>query len=451
MSCVLTIETATGRVLYDRQPLPVSLHWAYLYGLLALRVLDGGAREVTIEDICRLPTWTEVQPRSVATSVARHLTTMQTKGFTLIAAPHGGRTRRIGLDPTQVPRVRIDVGRAAFLAWLGVSSDPPPPFEHIEAGRLLVLAETAFEQGMYAEAETRALKALALGPGVDQRLRGLALVAWVRTINAPYDEGWAAVQVLQTHLKLFQARSEDVQPSPGAEALVWLQTGRFHMRKQQARRAREAYSRAAKLLTPEHHREWGAVESGLGYLAQQSGQLDEAERRYRAALEQFSKGRWPWAMHVQYNNLAAVCFNLHSELEEKEPETAAEWLNAAVRWSHDAMEFAREMDYGGAVDLETNLAYAARLQGDYEAAKEWIRRARGVVSASESTTDLACIEAEQAELHEALGNRAAAISTLHQAVLLLHQVGTDTWTTAAEDRLAQLEGRVPLGKPLKLW
>ena len=115
------------------------------------------------------------------------------------------------------------------------------------------------------------------------------------------------------------------------------------------------------------------------------------------------------------------------------------------------MEFAREMDYGGAVDLETNLAYAARLQGDYTAAGEWLRRARGVVSASESTTDLACIEAEQAELHEALGDRAAAISALHRAVILLHQVGTDAWTTAAENRLAQLEGRLPLGKPFKLW
>lgn len=448
---VLTIETATGRVLYDRQPLPVSLHWAYLYGLLALRVLDGGAREVTIKDVCRLPTWTEVQPRSVATSVARHLSTMQSKGFTLIAAPHGGRTRRIGLDPEQVPRVRIDVGRAAFLTWLGVSSEAQAPLENIEAGRLLVLAQTAFEQGMYAEAETRALKALALEPGVDQCLRVLALVAWVRIVNSPYDEGWAAVQALQRQLKLFQAHVESVQPSPAAEALVWLQTGRFHMRKQQARRAREAYGRAAKLLTPEHHREWGAVESGLGYLAQQSGHLDEAERRYRAALEQFSRGHWPWAMHVQYNNLAAVCFNLHVKLEETNPDTAAEWLNAAVRWSHDAMEFAREMDYGGAVDLETNLAYAARLQGDYTAAGEWLRRARSVVSASESTTDLACIEAEQAELHEALGDRAAAISALHRAVILLHQVGTDAWTTAAENRLAQLEGRLPLGKPFKLW
>ena len=449
---VLTIETRTGRVLYGTQALPVSPHWAYLYGLLALRVLEGGAREVTVEDICRLPTWTEVQPRSVATSVARHQTTMQARGFALIVAPHGGRTRRVGLDPSQVARVRIDVDREALLAWLGLSKATVQP-ESVEAGRLLVLAETAFEQGMYAEAETQALKILPLAPSIYQHLRALALVAWVRTVNAPHAQGWAAVKALQAQLKVYQAGEggPENRPTPSSEALVWIQTARFYIRKHQFRSARDAYARAARLLTPEQYRELGVIESGLGYVAQQSGQLAEAERRYRASLELYSRGHWPWAMHVQYNNLAAVCFNLHAALEDSDPVVAGDWLQQAIRWSEDALEFARAMDYGGAVDLEVNMAYAMRLLGRFEDAKEWLRRAQSIASASQSTVDLACTYAERAEYEEAIGQREAAIASMRDAVTLLIEVGSDDWTASARQRLAQLEGQVPLGKPLKLW
>ena len=446
---LLTIDTRTGRALYRGLPLPISRHWVYLYGLLALRVLDGDTREVSVDEIRRLPSWTEVQPRSVATSLARHATTMQAKELRLITSPHGQRSKAVSLDPERVSRVRFDIGRDALLAWLNLTPPPVASGTGVEADRLLVLAETAFEQGMYSEAEIRALRALALEPSPDQHLRVLALVAWVQTINAPYKIGWATVKALQVQLAMFQQAGLAVDP--GSEALVWIQTARFYMRKQRPQYARTAYLRAVRLLTPEHHREWGAVEAGLGYLAQLSGELDEAERRYRTALDRFSKGRWPWAMHVQYNNLAAVCFNLHVQLEDTRPAVAGHWLKEAVRWSMDAMEFAREMDYGGAVDLETNLAYAARLEGRMVEATEWLRRARGIVAASMSTSDLACIEAEQAELEEAQGRREAAVTSLRKAVALLHEVGTQTWTTAAEHRLDQLEGRLSMGKPLKLW
>ena len=445
----MTINTRTGRALYRGLQLPISRHWVYLYGLLALRVMDGDAREVGVAEIRRLPSWTEVQPRSMATSLARHATTMQARDLRLITSPHGQRSKAVSLDPERVSRVRFDVGRDALLAWLNLTVQPVATGTGVETARLLVLAETAFEQGMYAEAEIRALRVVALEPSPDQHLRVLALVAWVRTINAPYSDGWAAIKDLQAQLTLFRQAGLSIDPE--SEALVHIQTARFHMRKQRSRQARTAYLRAARLLTPEHHREWGAVESGLGYLAQLSGELDEAERRYRAALDRFSNGRWPWAMHVQYNNLAAVCFNLHVQLEDTRPDSAGHWLKEAVRWSMDAMEFAREMDYGGAVDLETNLAYAARLEGRMDEAIEWLRRARGIVAASMSTSDLACIEAEQAELEEAQGRRAAAIISLQKAVVLLHEVGTQSWTAAAEHRLDQLEGRQPMGKPLKLW
>ena len=40
---------------------------------------------------------------------------------------------------------------------------------------------------------------------------------------------------------------------------------------------------------------------------------------------------------------------------------------------------------------------------------------------------------------------------MRDAVTLLIEVGSDDWTASARQRLAQLEGALPLGKPLKLW
>ena len=204
-SGLLSIETKVGRGFYDREPLPLTRYWAYAYGLLALRVLEGGSREVRVEDIARLPSWTEVQRRSVASSLARHRTTMQAWGFEVITAPPGEQTKSINLDPERVTRVRGDVGHRALREWLGLTEAPDAPqrADSTEVSRLLVLAQTAFEQGRHREAERLAVDAAKMEPSMNQHIRSLALVAWVRTVNAPYDEGWGAVLTLQRQLRMY--------------------------------------------------------------------------------------------------------------------------------------------------------------------------------------------------------------------------------------------------------
>ena len=61
------------------------------------------------------------------------------------------------------------------------------------------------------------------------------------------------------------------------------------------------------------------------------------------------------------------------------------------------------------------------------------------------------MQAEKAELAEATGQRTLAVTSMGQAVTLLRQVGSERWVMAAEQRLAQLEGKVSLGTALKLW
>lgn len=447
----LTLQTRSVQAQFGGQPLPLNRHWLYLYGLLALRQLEGGEMWVTVEDINRLPTWTGVQAKSVATSLFRHVSQMRAAGYGLLVSPPGEGTKRVALDREVVGELRVDVELCELRAWLGLDElAGPPPARSLDAARLLALAESAFEQGRSDDAEALCAQALKAAPSADQRLRALALTAWVRTVGGTHEQGWAAVQAMQRQLGE-ELRSSMSAPSRAVQALVHIQTARFFLRKHEARPARAAYLRATALLAEGDHREWGAVEAGLGYLAQRAGQLPEAQRRYLAALTHFSEGRWAWAMHAQYNNLAAVSFQLHARAQSRQPRMAAHWLDEAIRWSREALEFAEQMDFGGSVDLEVNLAYAYRLKGELVEAASWTRRAVNIARASGNLSDLAVALAERAEVEEAQGDRAAALLTMREALSRLREVGSDAWTSAAEARLAELEGRAPLTVPLKLW
>ena len=447
----LTVSVQTAQVVLGPDLLPVSRHWAYFYGLLALRALEGGEPWVTCEEVNALPTWTEVQARSVGTSLFRHAAKMRGLGYELLISPPGEGTKRFALDPQQVRVTGTDA--EDLRRWLSSPLTGPVQPDSTRAARLMVLAETSFEQGRTQEAEQRVLRALDAEPGVDQHLRALALLAWIRTVGATHAEGQAAVHTLKEQLALYQqaAKTSGDTPSRAVQALVHIQTARFHLRKQQARSARAAYLRATQLLGEHDHRERGAIEAGLGYLAQQAGHLDEAQRRYLLALREFTLGRWPWAMHVQYNNLAAVSFNLHAQGLDQDRVLALSHLDEAIVWTTEALEFAEQMDFGGAVDLEVNLAYAYRLKGNLKLAAEWVRRAGNIARAGGNLTDLACALAEQAEVEEAQGQRAEAVQTLTRATALLKEVGSGTWADQAQRRLDELEGRRPETAALKLW
>ncbi|BDP43375.1 hypothetical protein DAETH_33440 (plasmid) [Deinococcus aetherius] len=155
-------------------------------------------------------------------------------------------------------------------------------------------------------------------------------------------------------------------------------------------------------------------------------------------------------MHAQYNNLAAVHFRLHEEAQDPREPPGAQ-LEEAVRWSLRARDFAHLMDFGGSIDIEVNLAHAYRLQGRLQEAQEELRRAANSARASKNLSDRAIVAVERAEIEEAAGQRGRAAHTMREALGLLREVGVEEWTRQAQRRLDELEGRVPLSKPVKLW
>jgi tetratricopeptide (TPR) repeat protein len=440
----LAFETRSSSVYLNGRRLDLDLRQQRLLGVVAERFLSTGS-STDVGEFRRAQGWAHLEAAPLKNAASRLLMRLNEVQAPVICHAPREKTKRWAIDQRVVLALWHDLATpAAFAEWIyGPPREASLPAE-LEAARLLVLAQTAFEQGRFSDAERLAAAVLAEPSTPDQQLRALALLAWIRTVCDDYAQGEAAVQRLQRRLAAGPA------PSPEVEALVWIQTARFYLRKLQAPQARAAYTRAARLLSAEHHREWGAIESGLGYLGQQAGSLQAAARHYRLALDHFTRGQWPWAMHVQYNNLAAIHFLLHAAPRGRAAVGRAH-LHSAVQWSLQAREFAESMDFGGAVDLEVNLAYAYRLLGRLDDAREELRKASNVARASASLTDRACVLAEQAELDEALGRRSEAAETLRAATILLRQIGNTDWTQAAEQRLAELEGRVPLTRPLKLW
>jgi tetratricopeptide (TPR) repeat protein len=441
---VLSIESASSQATLNGKSLPINSHWLYVYALLALRWLEGKPT-VTFEELNRLPTWTHVEAKSLRTSLFRHVDTMMTAGLELIVSPLGERTKRFSLNSELVRSVKFDACPEDIRDWLGLY------LEKAESSaldvRLLTLvgsADLAFEQGRYDDAEGFVAAVLNANPSIEQRVHVLALDAWIKSFRAPREVAWDAVQ------ELHAIRLANSLP-PALEAIIWIQEGRYYTKHRDIKTAKRVYTRASKLAGPDDDRVWGGVHFGLGYIAQWEGKLEDSMRRYQLSLQHFSKARWAWGMQAQYNNLAAVCFLQHARFESRDPKRAARWLNDAIRWLEETRAFVEQMDFGGAADLECNLAYAYRLTGKHDEARKMLRIGWNLANAARSVVDQGMVCAELAELEEVLGHRAKAILEYEKAIAFFAEVSTEEWLTDSQQRLAELRGERPLTKALKLW
>ncbi|GMA16590.1 hypothetical protein E5F05_13475 [Deinococcus metallilatus] len=445
----LHFHTRSGLLTLHGQTLDLDVRQQRLLAVVAVATLRGkGGAEVS--EFRRARGWSHLNDGAIKNAASRLLMRLGELRAPLVAFAPREKTKRWALNMAEIGALSHDLADLeTFAAWV-FDEAAPMQSDTLNAARLLVLAATAFEQGRYRDAEEHARAAFLAEPSPDQHLRALAMIAWVKTVSASHEEGWSTVKALQEQLQRYQQDAATL-PSDEVEALTWIQIARFHMRKVQPKPARAAYAHAARLLGEGHHREWGAIEAGLGYLAQQDGELMEAARRYQSALGHFTRGHWPWAMHAQYNNLAAVNFRLHEEGVPDAPHHAPGFLAEAIRWSLHARDFADSMDFGGSIDIEVNLAYAYRLQGRIDEARKELLRAARSARASQNISDRAIITVERAEIEEASGQRAQAVESLREALGLLSEVGVDEWTRAAERRLNELEEGVPLSKPIKLW
>jgi tetratricopeptide (TPR) repeat protein len=441
---LLQIDTLSGQATFEGRALSITAHWLYVYALLGLNALDGQPA-VAFEEVNRLPTWTHVEAKSVRTSIFRHAESVRDAGLELIVSPVGERTKRFLLNPKLIRHIQFDVTLDRVRCWLGLSfaSDLAPSHD-VRVLAWINSAEMAFEQGRYDDSEVFIAQVLEAKAALEHHVRVMALASWIKSFRASREVAWDAM------LELHALRKS--QPlAPALQAIIWLQEGRFYLKHRDAQAAKRAYTSAAKLAASDDERTLGAIQAGLGYLAQWDNKLDEALRRYETALGHYSKAHWAWAMQAQYNNIAAICFLQHARFETRDPKKAAKWLADAIRWLEDTKAFGDQMDFGGAADLEVNLAYAYRLTEKYQAARDMLRYGWNLAHAGHCIADQGLVCAELAELEEALGNRSKAIVEYGRAIEFFSEVEMQDWLKACQNRLSELREEIPLGKALKLW
>jgi tetratricopeptide (TPR) repeat protein len=458
----LEIATKSARVSFRGEDLKLTRHWVYVYGLLALRTLENEGQSVSVKEINRLPTWTHLQERSVATSIFRHVESMRVKGSAFISSPPNERTKWFTLDTALVGPVKTDVNLDDLRAWLGLSgvSRNAAYFGTPEAAKMVTIAEATFEQGRMDEVDGFVDQMLSANPSKDQTMQALMVRAWKQAFTQPTDVAFQAVEVLHAFVKRCRDQERDIpvgeiadRLSPSCEALAWVQEARLYLWSQRFQNARVALGKAAKLLHENNHRELSAVEFGYGYIAQEvSGDLEEAESRYARALMHASKAHWPWGVGAQLANLAAVTFKLYERYVESDPVLATRWLDCAIARAEHQADLAEHVDYGGAADLETNLAFAYRVKGDLDRCDVWVTKALRVTRVAGNTRDLGLAIAERAELEFARDERHAALESWREAFSLLEGAGASkNWLQAVRHRISELEAVLPLGKALKLW
>jgi tetratricopeptide (TPR) repeat protein len=265
--------------------------------------------------------------------------------------------------------------------------------------------------------------------------------------TASKNEAWRAVLRLQNELKGLE------QLSPRAEALIWIQTARYYNRLQYFDDAERAFAKVEELLrqVPQYEQERGALAAGKGYIAQRHGRLEEAEDLYQLAFERFSAAQWQWGMQVQYANLAATACQRYEVTVLSDEATAFKHLDRALDWCLQGVSFMNEVGIGGLTDLETTLTFIYRMRRDWDEVRNWLDKARVLAESSDSAVELGLVYAEEAELHEALGDRVKAIAIFEHTQELFAAAQATEWNTLVAKRLNGLQYSDPNSRPLKIW
>lgn len=445
------LETKTSKAWFDGQKVPMTPHWAYLFGLLILRRLEGGHQPVTVPDICRLPTWTAAQPKSVGNNVHRQVRKLNRLGFQLVTSPNREHTKRFVLDPTQVKQVGCDVKVPQLKAWLGLTQrdsvvGDPKVLMQIERARVY------FEVGRFGEAKKSCEEVLQMDARMDDHLRALVLSAWITLQSEPKTKAKAAVERTQQALREFKAwGTEADQVSRVAEAGVWIHTARYHYLYREFRPAERAFSKAEPLLSPDDHREWSSIHAGRGYMARQRGDLDAGHQHHLLALQFASKACWRLGMVIQINNLGAVCMQRFQKLEDTDPTEAQRALEEAQKWCNDSLNLLNEVDLGGTAEQEFNLAFIELLLGNMKDAREWLKNGINHSNKPDAPHDKVVHTQLTAELDLAEGNREAAIAGYEKAIVDGMELEDQNWERLLRQRLYGIRTNSKKSKPLKLW
>jgi tetratricopeptide (TPR) repeat protein len=441
---VLRVETISGRVLFEGAVVPkVTQHWAYIYGLLALRHLEE-TYKITSEEIAILPTWVNVSAPSIGPSLFRHNATLRKLGFDLIVSPEHEHTKRFLFNSGRVKKVVCDVKEQELRAWLGMEEKvnrESGSIKNFQVAMKLELARTIFEKGRYAEVESLCLKVVELTERFDDKLLAMIQMAWVKAYIAPKSESLESILKLQDQLNSYKANPGLDKVSSHVEARVWIQSARHYWRHREPNAAVKALDRAEKLLMPHNDMEWAGVYTARSFLAQQAGKLDQAAAHNLAAFNCATRAQWRLGMASQVTNRSAILMEMYKRDKSKDLNLAQSHLLEAEQCLKLSVELADEEDISGSADSEINLMLIYTWLERFEEAREWLARAERLVRASNQTQDTAELNCEAAELEIATGNTTAAFTRLELAIRVYERLGMRVQLKVAKKRLLEFKAR----------
>jgi tetratricopeptide (TPR) repeat protein len=445
-SGLLRVETISGRVLFEGSVVPkVTQHWAYIYGLLALRHLEE-THKITSEEIAILPTWVNVSAASIGSSLFRHNATLRKIGFDLIVSPEHEHTKRFLFNSGRVKKVVCDLKVPELRAWLGMKENLKPESDSVknfQVAMKLELARTIFEKGRYAEVENLCLEAMKLTERFDDKLLAMIQIAWVKAYIASKSESLEAVLKLQDQLNSYKTSPGLDKVSANIEARVWIQSARHYWRHREPNAAVKALDRAEKLLMPHNDMEWAGVHTARSFLAQHAGKLDQAAAHNLAAFNCATRAQWRLSMASQATNRSAILMEMYKRDESKDLNLAKSHLLEAEQCLKLSIELANEEDISGSADSEINLMLIYTWLERFEEAREWLAKAERLVRASNQTQDTAELNYEAAELEIATGNTAAAFARLELAIKIYEELGMRVQLKVAKKRSFEFKARYP--------
>jgi tetratricopeptide (TPR) repeat protein len=439
---LLQVETISGRVLFEGQALPkVTPHWAYIYGLLALRHFEK-IHEISSDEIALLPTWINVSIPGIASSLFRHNTKMRKLGFDLVVSPEREHTKRFLFNSNRVKKVKCDVGSKELRVWLNLETKHQSGVPtNYRVSMKLELARVIFEKGRYSEVESICREVLALPGCFDDKLMALAQIAWVKAYIATRAESLRAIQELQDSLAAFKTTPSVDLVSPNIEARVWIQVARHYWRHREPNAAVKALDRAEKLLLPNDNMEWAGIHTARSFLAQNAGKLDQAAIHNLEAFACATRAQWRLSMGAQATNRSAILMAMYHRDKTTDQILAKEHLLEAVQWLMLSVELADEVDISGSADAEINLMLIHTWLGQLDEARIWLAKAERLVKAAKQTQDKAELNYEAAELEIATGNSVAAFERLELAIRLYEELGMRVQLKAAKKRLIVFKSR----------
>ena len=440
---LLRLETQQNRLLFEGKVVPaVKGKFLYLYGLLIYKELVLQISNlsnqlvyvpVDLQSLAQLPTWSIHSDPVKKTQLAEHHEKMKAKP--LLSWNPKEKTTQTFLNSKLVTRISVDLNVGDLRQWLGLKEEINNQ-DDTRAAIKLMLAQAMFEDGRYPDALEYCQKSLALVRSANSKIQIYALIAWIKTFTESAKVSWEAVQNL--HEVLATSRSHEFI-EPQIEARVWLQTARHHWRHLEWDKVEKTLNTAAKFLHTQHDIEWAGIHTGRGFIALHGQQWSVAKGHFYQAFQSAARAQWRWSIQAQATNLGSVCMEQIKDLKH-EPLECTALLIEAKDWFEQALELVHEDDFGGAVDLETNLIIVYLELGELDLAKAYDRKARKILDANPNLVSqeraIYLFDTVKLPIHEKKWLTAEA--QLEEALQIFEQLGMKNYIKKVKSELTHI-------------